>query len=83
MPEKTLERRSADRYTIHILLVVLGLLMGYVGQGERIRPLISQVTMLANQNSREIIHVQEKNAKDFIRLEEKLDDIHEYIQREK
>jgi len=69
MSEKTLERRKNDRYTIHVLLIILGLLMGYVGQGERLRPLIHGLNITVAENKKDISHIYEK-----------IDEIHEYIQ---
>ncbi len=63
------ERRKSDRYTINVLLVILGLLMGYVGQGERLRPLIHALNVTVAENKRDISHIVEN-----------INDIHTFIQ---
>jgi len=63
------ERRKTDRYTINVLLVILGLLMGYVGQGERLRPLINQLNITVAENKKDISHIGEN-----------INEIHEFIQ---
>jgi len=69
MTSKSDERRKSDRYTINALLIVLGLLMGYVGQGERLRPLIHALNVTVAENKKDISYIAEN-----------INDIHEYIQ---
>jgi len=73
------DSRKNYRFTITTLVLVLGILFGYVVQAERLKPLLSDIKIQTIQNKSEIGHVQEKHDMDIKRIEGTLNTILEEV----